>query len=293
MEAHRTPPASAERRRSRGAARRESLVLAWFARDRARDGVRGAFRRVHARVRFARSVAELRAALRRDLVDLAMIDLGAVTAGGPGAREAIALARDFPTVGFVALAGYRLLEAPAIARCAAGDFADVLADGIDDDLLPHVLETHGFSARFARALCNPPPVLALRTPLQRAVWSRLVAGAGRAVRTTDLARAHGVTREHLSRSFSRGGVASLKQVIDLARILAAAELAKNPGYDMPDVARVLRFASASHLSATVRRVAGTRAASLPALRGVDVIERFVRGLGGAAHQRTDARGTVQ
>lgn len=257
----------------------EPLVVAWLARERARDPVRTVLRRARARVRFTRSLAELRGTLRRDLVDLTVVDLGVLPSGSVPGDDAVALARDYPSIGFVGLAGYRVLEAPAIARCAAAEFADIMADGMDEELLPHALEAHGFSARFARALADPPAALALTTPLQRHVWRRVVAAGGRSVRTTDLARAEGVTREHLSRSFSRAGAANLKQIIDLARVLAAAELAKNPGYDVRDVARVLGFASPSHLSATVRRVAGTRATSLPALRAVDVIDRFVRGLG--------------
>jgi AraC-like DNA-binding protein len=65
--------------------------------------------------------------------------------------------------------------------------------------------------------------------------------------------------------------------------MAAAELAKNPGYDVADVARVLEYASSSHLSTTSQRIAGTRPASLARLRGVDLIDRFVKG-------RTRSRG---
>ncbi len=89
----------------------------------------------------------------------------------------------------------------------------------------------------------------------------------------------GVTREHLSRSFASRGAPNLKRVIDLVRLVAAAELAKNPGYDVRDVARVLDFASASHLSSTAQRVVGTRPASLARLRAVDLIERFSQGRG--------------
>jgi AraC-like DNA-binding protein len=86
-----------------------------------------------------------------------------------------------------------------------------------------------------------------------------------------------VTREHLSRAFSAGGSANLKRIIDLVRLMAAAELAKNPGYDVSDVARVLEYASSSHLSTTSQRIAGTKPASLARLRAVDLIDRFVKG----------------
>jgi AraC-like DNA-binding protein len=60
-------------------------------------------------------------------------------------------------------------------------------------------------------------------------------------------------------------------------VLAAAELAKNPGYDVADVAQILRFASASHLATTAERVTGARPESLARLRTVDLVRRFVDG----------------
>ena len=88
-----------------------------------------------------------------------------------------------------------------------------------------------------------------------------------------------MTREHLSRSFAADGAPNLKRIIDLVRIIAAAELAKNPGYDLRDVAAILEFASPSHLGSTVQRVIGAKPASLTRLRTVDLVERFVRGHG--------------
>jgi AraC-like DNA-binding protein len=85
-----------------------------------------------------------------------------------------------------------------------------------------------------------------------------------------------LTREHLSRRFSSDGAPNLKRVIDLARILSAADLAKNPGFDLPDVARVLGFASASHLSASCQRIIGVRSSSLARLRPGDLVDRFVK-----------------
>jgi AraC-like DNA-binding protein len=58
------------------------------------------------------------------------------------------------------------------------------------------------------------------------------------------------------------------------RVLAAAELSKNAGFDVRDVAQVLGFASSSHLSSTTQRLVGARASSLSRLRAVDLLERF-------------------
>jgi len=83
----------------------------------------------------------------------------------------------------------------------------------------------------------------------------------------------------LSRAFASGNAPNVKRVIDLVRLVAAAELAKNPGYDIRDVAVVLRFASASHLSTTAQRVVGMRPTSLARLRAIDLVERFIMGRG--------------
>jgi transcriptional regulator GlxA family with amidase domain len=128
-------------------------------------------------------------------------------------------------------------------------------------------------------MSEPPSSLRLDAPLQREVWRMVVAHGGRPVRTSVLAESVGVTREHLSRSFAAHGSPNLKRVIDLVRVIAAAELAKNPGLDLRDVATVLGFASPSHLSTTSMRIAGTKPASLTRLRAVDLFERFARGNG--------------
>jgi AraC-like DNA-binding protein len=119
--------------------------------------------------------------------------------------------------------------------------------------------------------------------MQLATWRTILSAGGRPVRTSALANAAGVSREHLSRNFSAPGSPNLKRIIDLVRMIAAAELAKNPGLDIKDIARILGFASSSHLAVTAQRVMGTRPASLSRLRTVDLIERFVQG-------RTRSRG---
>lgn len=251
-------------------------VIALVARDRSRAALRAAFPRRRARLHPVRNVGELAAALRGVLTDAVIVDVAAPTAE---TERAIALARDFPSVPFVGFAPLRGADGPALAACAAAEFADVLVDGVDDGAIRDLLAPLFFTVRFAAALRDPPPSLALGTPLQRAAWQRIVEGGGRPVRTAALAAALAVTREHLSRSFAAADAPNLKRVIDLVRLLAAAELCKNPGYDIRDVARVLGFASASHLSSTAQRVVGTKPASLARLRAVDLIDRFGQGRG--------------
>jgi AraC-like DNA-binding protein len=194
-----------------------------------------------------------------------------------------ALAREYPSTPFFGVLPMRATDGPAIARCVQNEFIDVIADGIDDSILRDLIAPHTFSFRFAAALQNPPAGLALTTPMQLATWRAMLPYAGRPIRTSDLAQTVGVTREHLSRHFAQGGAPNLKRIIDLVRLIGAAELSKNPGYDIRDIAAVLGFASSSHLAVTANRVLGTKPASLARLRTVDLLDRFLQG-------RTRSRG---
>lgn len=252
------------------------VVVLFTTRERARTLMRSAFPRRRIRLVFTRTPEELDATFRTSLVDAAIVDLA-------GAQEetwrAAALAREFPSIPFFGLTALRSSEAPALAQCATLDFADVLVESVDDAMARDLVLRHAFGTRFTQALAVPPASLGLDTPLQQAAWRCIVSWSGRPVRTSLVAEALNVTREHLSRTFSADGAPNLKRVIDLVRLISAAELAKNPGYDVRDVAAVLDFASSSHLSSTAQRVVGMKPASLARLRAVDLIERFTRGHG--------------
>lgn len=277
-------------------------ILAFVPRERARSLVRSAFPKRKWRVIATRDAAEFSATLRRTLVDAALVDIGspiaiaglaASTAGNGGATtppdggddtwKIAALAQEFPSAPFFAITPLRATDAPAVARCVALEFCDVIADGIDDPVAREIVAPQTFSARFYAALVEPPQVLRIESPMQIRTWRAILAGAGRPVRTSSLAKAAGVSREHLSRNFSVPGSPNLKRVIDLVRMIGAAELAKNPGLDIRDVAKILGFASSSHLAVTAQRLLGTRPASLSRLRTVDLIDRFMQG-------RTRSRG---
>ena len=275
-------------------------ILAFAPRDRARALVRAAFPKRKWRVMIVRDVTEFKAQLRKSLVDAVLVDIGsaaaATSAGGESAQGGStggfttddtwkigALAHEFPSSPFFGISPMRATDAPAVARCASLEFCDVIAEGIDDSVARDIVGPRTFSARFAAALSDPPPSLGLRTEMQNATWRSILASAGRPIRTAALANEVGVSREHLSRHFSTPGAANLKRVIDLVRMIAAAELAKNSGLDIRDVAKILGFASSSHLAVTAQRVLGTRPASLSRLRTIDLIERFTQG-------RTRSRG---
>jgi AraC-like DNA-binding protein len=251
-------------------------VLVHHARERVRQLARAAFPRRRARLVLVRSAAELEQALRAMLVDAVLVD---VAAANEETWKSAALAGEFPSASFFGVAPLRAADGPAVAHCASLGFADVLVDGVDDVAVRDLVLAGAFSSRFEAALRTAPPTLGLSLPLQHAAWRAVVAHAGRPVRTAELAAGLGVTREHLSRTFASAGAPNLKRVIDLVRLIAAAELAKNPGHDIRDVAQVLEFASSSHLASTAQRVVGTKPASLSRLRTVDLLERFARGHG--------------
>lgn len=247
-------------------------LVALCKRDRARQLVRAAFPRRRAHVLSAKSAAEVEAQLIKELVDAVIIDAGA----GDDAQRLIGRADEFQSVPFVLITTLLPVDAPLVARAAEAGVCDVLVEGVDEAAARDLVSRRAFSARFERALRVPPPVLHLETPLQIAVWQSVVKRAGRPVRTDQLAKELSVSREHLSRSFAVGQAPTLKKVIDLVRVLAAAELSKNAGYDVRDVAEVLGFASSSHLSSTTQRLVGAKASSLSRLRAMDLLERFQR-----------------
>ncbi len=251
-----------------------TAVVAFGTRDRSRDLIRRAFPKRKGRLTFVRSRADLLDAIQTGMVDAVVLDLAQ-----PAEEHwaAAALAREFPSIPFFALAALRPADLPGIARaCAELDFTDCLSEGVDDAALRELMLPSTFTVRFATALRGAEERLGLTSDVQRRTWRLVVAHGGRVVRTEAIADALGLTREHLSRRFSVDGAPNLKRVIDLVRLLAASELAKNPGFDLPDIARVLGFASASHLSSTCVRLLGVKSSSLARLRPTDLMDRFAK-----------------
>lgn len=245
-------------------------LVALVKRERTKSLVRAAFPRRRAHVTMLKSANDLEEHVTKQLVDAVLIDAGA----GEEAIRLIARAHDFQSIPFVLITPLLPNDAPLLARAIDSGVAEILVDTVDDAVARDLIIRSAFSTRFARALADPPDILHLDTPMQLAVWRSVVQRAGRTVRTDQLAKELGVSREHLSRSFAVGEAPTLKRVIDLVRVLAAAELAKNAGFDVRDVAQVLGFASSSHLSSTTQRLVGARASSLTRLRAIDLLDRF-------------------
>jgi AraC-like DNA-binding protein len=249
-------------------------LVVHLQREKAKALVRSAFPRRKWKIVSTRTSEELDGIFRRVLVDAAIIDLGSPD---EDAWKAAALSAEFPSAPFFSIMPLRASDTPAAARSAGLGFIDLIVEGIDENAARDLVHPHAFSTRFRHALAEPPPTLGLTTPLQRAAWDVIVGHSGRPVTTKELAAAVGLSREHLSRNFAKPGAPNLKRVIDLVRLIAAAELAKNPGHDIRDIARILEFASSSHLAVTAQRIFGTRPASLARLRTTDLIDRFAQG----------------
>lgn len=247
-------------------------ILALLKRERARALVRAAFPRRRAHVYTVKTLADVEEALCKQLVDAVIVDGGA----GDEAYRTLGKAEEYQSVPFILVTAMLPADAPMVARAAECGVTELLIEGLDDSVARELVVRRAFTTRFERALSLPPPNLGLESPLQLAVWQSVVKRAGRPVRTEQLARELDVSREHLSRTFATGRAPTLKRVIDLVRVLAAAELAKNSGYDIRDVAEVLGFASSSHLSSTTQRLVGAKASSLTRLRSIDLFERFER-----------------
>jgi AraC-like DNA-binding protein len=255
-------------------------IVVYVAREKTRAHAREMFPRKRWRLVFTSSPKEMSGAFRDHLVDAAVID---IAHANDDTWLACSLAGEFPSVPFFSLLHVRPADAPSLARSIAAGCVDTIFEGVDEPVARQLVSSRSFSSRFRRALGTPPESLGLRTTLQKEAWRLIVSFAGTPVTTSSLAASLGLSREHLSRKFAVGGGPNLKRIIDLVRLLAAAELAKNPGHDVRDVAKVLGFASSSHLAVAAGRISGTRPASLARLRGVDLIDRFAQG-------RTRSRG---
>lgn len=187
------------------------------------------------------------------------------------------LRQGFPSIPWAAFGPFRPDDGLLVLAAVAGGIALALVEGVDNAVAGELVVRHSATAARQRELAGADRALRLTDPLQQSVWARLLERPDRPVRTSQLAQLVGCTREHLSREFGAGGAPNLKRVIDLTRVVCAASLLANPGYDARDVARILRFASASHLTATARRIAGVPATRLAALGAAGIVAAFARG----------------
>lgn len=218
-----------------------------------------------------RSWAGLNEALSHRLID--SIVLGPWMARRP---EAPQLASRFPAIPRFVAGSIRPEDADLVLQWADAGVSDVFIEGVDDAVLGERIARGGAVARRLPSRVGLARLLRLTEPLQRAAWDRIAPSPGRPPRPAQVARALGVSREHLSRQFGAGGAPNLKRVSDLLTVQVAFELLDNPGYDRRAAARLLGFASPSHLGTTVRRLTGLGLAEARGLEWGELVRRFVR-----------------
>jgi AraC-like DNA-binding protein len=216
--------------------------------------------------------AGLRKALGSRLVDAIVLSPHGVSDG-----DVAQLRDDFPGVPALVFGPFKPDDGELLVTCREARLAGALVEGVDNAVAGELVVRLSAAEERRRALTEAPRMLRLSEPLQRGVWAWLLERVDQPVRTGALAQRFKVSREHLSREFGAGGAPNLKRVIDLTRIACAASLLRNPGYDAATAARLLHFASSSHLSSTARRIASVPTAGLAGLGPRGVLAAFARG----------------
>ena len=231
--------------------------------------------RSQVRLHPCRSARELEHALQTRLIETIVLGpraAGQVEIGGLRAR--------YPVIPILIFGRLRPEDAEALLQWDRAEVGPVLVEGVDDAVASEILLRHSASSRRLAARAEFPRMLRLTERLQLRAWDRLAGSAGRPPRIAPLARSLGVSREHLSRQFGAGGAPNLKRVSDLLSVQAALELLTNPGYPVATVARLLEFASPSHLRTVVKRVTGARLEQARQLGHRELLRRFLRLSGG-------------
>jgi AraC-like DNA-binding protein len=219
-----------------------------------------------------RSPEQLVRLFEAELVDSVVVG---VRRGHPA--PVLELAARYPRIPIFVAGPFRPDDGAVLLSYRRGGVRAILVDGVDDHAVAELVSARGAARARAAALRDAPRLLHLTEPLQLRAWSEVLGRVGSATTTGHVAGALAVSREHLSREFAAGGAPNIKRVIDLARVLCAADLLGNPGYSVASVAGVLRFSSPSHLSGCVRRIVGTSPRELPRLGLRGVLARFLRG----------------
>ncbi len=210
-------------------------------------------------------------------VELRLLEAIVLGSGAARRLDLDSLRAQYPGIPVVVYGVFRSDDGPLLATWQRLDLAAVAIEGLDDPVVGDLVVRQSVSSRRRRALAEAPRLLRLTEPVQRRAWEALLAVWGRPVRTASLARTLGLSREHLSRQFGAGGAPNLKRVADLLTVSAALSLLGNPGYRLPQVARLLGFSTPSHLRSMVLRIAGVRLEQARQLSERELLGRFVRG----------------
>lgn len=219
----------------------------------------------------ARSPAALRQGLHDRLVDAVV--LGPRAAGPADLAD---LRHRFPSIPIIIFGVLRADDAGSLLLWHRLGVRSAAVEGVDDAVVGEVVSRHTASAIRRAGLAGAPALLRLSEKIQARAWQVLLENPGAPITTEEVARRLAVSREHLSRQFGAGGAPNLKRVIDFLRVVAASELASNPGYDLGRVAALTSFASANHLRATAHRVTGLPLEGCLDRGAEEILSLFVR-----------------
>lgn len=219
-----------------------------------------------------RSAAGLGVVLRTRQTDAVVLGLRRLREAALGT-----LCVGYPAIPVIVYGAFRPDDgALALELLERGQVADLAVLGVDDAVVGELVRRRGLGRARREALADAPRLLRLTDQLQLETWSLLLPQAGRPIRATDLASEMGTSREHLSRQFAAGGAPNLKRVVDMLRLVSAAQLLANPACDLRTVAGILGFATPSHLHAMSRRITGESAGALARLGPRGVLLAFRR-----------------
>ncbi len=236
-----------------------------------RATLRRGLRSSRTRLISCRTVGRLDRVLQEELVNAVVVDVRSAPMEG-----VFELTELYPRIPVFAYSAFRPQDGRLVAACSVGGLRGILVDGIDDAIAGEVVASRSAARERAALLADAPRRLRLTEPIQLRAWEEVLARVGSPTSTSDIARALGLGREHVSREFAAGGAPNLKRVIDLVRAACAAHLLTNPGYSVAAAARILGYASSSHLSSCARRVAGVSAKGLAQLGSRGVLSGFLR-----------------
>ncbi len=245
------------------------VVPVYHPRRGAGRAVKIGYPRAAGSVRLCRSLNAVERLLAQKLVDAVVVDVKA-------APDALKLRARFPRIPMYGFSAFRPDDGELLEACRRQGW-EVLVEGIDNAVAGEWVAARAAQRVRRGALADAPRLLRLSDPLQLAVWEEVLRRVATPTKTSHVASALRVSREHLSREVGAGGAPNLKRLIDLARTACAADLLGNPGYTVGAVVRILGYASPSHLTAAARRVAGVSAHELRTLGPGGVLGRFVRG----------------
>ncbi len=209
--------------------------------------------------------------LHARLVDALVVDVKATP------EVWLAMPARFPRIPMFAFSAFRPEDGRLVSDCQRAGFAGVLVEPVDHAVAAEWVARRTAQVARRHALADAPRVVRLSDPLQLKAWEEVWRRVAAPTTTRELAQALRVTREHLSREFAMGGAPNLKRVIDLVRMACAADLLGNPGYSVGAVARILSYASPSHLAGAARRVAGAVPEQLRMMGPRGVLAAFLKG----------------